>query len=269
MRKKILISLCLVVFMTINGFANSNNKLTLIIMIDNDPRLGVEKDREMIRKLAKDVANKLGMTYKELLLNVSNLTGPELKRKIQSVGIDSQTFSWFHYSGHGLTHDGWPKFKVDRDGHFVTMSGIHNLMSRAGMRLTTVDACNIGSPSTVSPVNARNSEALVTNLARLFKVSQGEARSCSSQTGGLSWSNPSYGGFFTVGLIQAINSVCSSTSKATWDKVLSKTKSITTNLARNRNKQQTPKYHENVRYSQDRIPDGNTPELEDGSPISF
>lgn len=227
---------------------NSGGKVTMHLVIAANtaiPDIGVSCEKDKVRMISEmdAVADALGISMKQYIVDGKNLTKENVKSTLDGLQPGSNDIVVFFYSGHGFRWSNQSDQYSNMDfrynpyteistGTCMTLTEVTNIIESKGARLniSLADCCNsdIG-------VNARSSEKFLTSrsdpnfdekkLARLFLKAKGTLMSCAASPGEVSWCNESDGGFFMFSFFQAFHEEVGYLSNdPTWDEIMANTK---------------------------------------------
>jgi|AntRauTorckE5430_2_1112549.scaffolds.fasta_scaffold00411_1 hypothetical protein len=249
------------------GFVGNGQKLHLIYAIEEDTRIGSEKDKLKLQKLIKDIEGELpNLEIIEYYTN-SNFTKKWLEDII--IPLDNKSNNdiiWFYYSGHGINYDTWPEIYENE----ISQTEIHNRLKKTNARLTLTvfDCCNYD-VNIVSKPNYPNMNSIkistlnnkYNNYESLFLKTKGNIVACSASATEFSYFNPTTGGNFSTILFKNIK------KENSWSRVLNLSQVETNRISALKNRKQTPKFAwENAGYVEEKLQNLNlvwhTPDID-------
>ena len=234
---------------------NGNNKLYRLhlVLVANtlDPSIGLgcTADETNLRNEFRQVADALGVSYQEYIIDGSAFSKERVVSILNSVTPGSNDIVMFIYRGHGFRWnnqtDDWPRMDLRTSSYAeitnnssMNLSEVYSLLKSKGARLNIIlgDCCN--SVVNASSVTANNfltfqvdNNSDINKLKNLFLKTNGTILSSAAQKGEVSW-NTAQGGLYSISFLQSLREQISylSNEVCTWDNILTKT--IT--LARNK-----------------------------------
>lgn len=231
-----------------NNSNNNSGKVTMHLVIAANTAISdigpsCEKDKQRMISEMESVADALGITMKQYIVDGKNLTRDNVYSTLDGLSPGSNDIVIFFYTGHGFRWSNQSDQYSNMDFRYnpytqistetcMTVTEVSNLIASKGARLniSLADCCNsdIG-------VNSKSSEKFLASksdpnydekkLARLFLNAKGSIMSCAASPGEVSWCNESDGGFFMFSFFQAFHEeVGYLSNEADWDEILANTK---------------------------------------------
>ena len=184
----------------------------LLVIMDDDPSIGksVDVDRQHIKKLLNSVQNEICDVETTILLSSKDTaTHDGILRWVQNINVATNDVVFIYYSGHGGMNSEGKTFLVT-EGKFLYRSDLVNALEHARLpRLTLLitDCCSSLVESNLEPMlqssrsGARPTQQVLNNL---FLEHRGFLHLTSASEGQYAWGNSATGGWFTMGLINAM-----------------------------------------------------------------
>ena len=239
---------------------SSSSTLHLILVANTlDPTIGsgCATDEKNLRNEFSQVADALGLSLKEYIIDGSSFSKENVLTQLSSLSPASNDVVMFIYRGHGFrwknqTED-WPRmdlrpssFAAINDNSSMNLADVYTAVKNKGARLNIIlaDCCN--SEIDVSSLTSSNyltfqvdNNSDISKLRKLFMNANGVILSSAAQKGEVSWTTPQ-GGLYSMSFLQALREEISylSNDACSWNNIISKT----INLARNKS---TPVYCSN------------------------
>jgi len=238
---------------TITTYNNGNKSSTLhLVLIANtfDPTIGngCASDETNLKNEFRQVANALGISFREYIVDGSSFLKQNVVSTLNSVYPGANDVVLFVYRGHGFrwkdqTND-WPRMDLRPSSYdninentSMNLSEVYSTLKDKGARLNLIlaDCCN--SEINTSPVTNSNyltfqfdNNSDVSKLRRLFMDSNGILLSSAAQKGEVSWTT-SQGGLYCMSFLQALREGISylSNDPCSWNNIISKTISLARN----------------------------------------
>lgn len=242
------------------GFRNMENDGTtlhiFIIADTEDKTIGAIKDYPAMQAQVREIASMTHMNIQEYFYEKKGITGEFLKNKIQNLSCKPNDVIWFYYTGHGFNAEAgsgqFPGFELD--GTNFAQERVHQKLSQKGARLviTMYDCCNWhGKRPQHTGRKILLDAPLRENYFALFREAVGDVKVASNTAGfqKYSYGNPDHGGLFSETFRQVLDSqLKGSYEDCTWERLLSKTRRITSKRAANLEspREQTPYYELNI-----------------------
>lgn len=187
----------------------------LLVLMDDDPSIGnsVKVDKTRIQQLLDLVQNETPceVDTTTLLSSKDNATREEIVRWLNSLSTAANDVVFIYYSGHGGMNDERQTFLATQGKYFYRTDLVNAINSARLPRLTMLitDCCSSLVRSSVQPglqssrSVARPAQQILSNL---FLEHKGFLHLTSASEGQYAWGSPATGGWFTRGLINAMNS---------------------------------------------------------------
>lgn len=241
-----------------NNNSNTNHNNTYhtsalhLVLIANtlDPTIGTgcATDENNLRNEFRQVADALGVSFQEHIVDGSAFSKENLLSTLNSLEPGNNDIVLFIYRGHGFrwkdqTED-WPRMDLRVSSYMaitnnssMNLSEVYNTLKNKGARLNIIlgDCCN--SEVDVSSVTSSNYLTLqvdnnsdIVKLKKLFMDCNGTVISSAAQKGEVSWNTPQ-GGLYSISFLQALREEISflSNDPCSWNNIISKTISLARN----------------------------------------
>jgi hypothetical protein len=204
---------------------------------------GCSSDKTNLSNEFRQVADALGVSFQEYLIDGSSFSKERLLSTINSLSPGSNDIVLFIYRGHGFRWkdqtDDWPRMDLRTnpmaqqitEATSMNLSEVYSILKSKKARLNIIlgDCCN--SAVNISSVTANNyltfqvdNNSDITKLKSLFMNSNGIILSAAAQKGEVSWNSPQ-GGLYSISFLQALREEISylHNGNPSWDNILSKT----------------------------------------------
>lgn len=189
------------------------------------------------------IASTLNISYDPHLLSGNYFTKENLQTTLNDLVVGSNDIVIFVYRGHGFRwsnqSSSYPSLALTRshsipvsNDNTILLESIYSSIVAKGGRLNVVlgDCCNsdIGIPQMTRDnylYQQSNASAEYDKLNSLFLERQGNLLFAASKEGEVSWTNATYGGFFTSSFLQALDEEISylRSSESSWVNIVNNT----------------------------------------------
>jgi hypothetical protein len=232
MKKKTFnLKMLLLVALLFAGFDGIAQKIHMIVVTQNDNRIGSPTDKENIKDFSATLEQYVGVDVNMVFIDGAVASEDKIKSTVQNLQASANDVIWYYYSGHGINFNTWP----ESDEQSVPLTWVHSTLKNTNARLTiaSYDCCNYDEP-VENPPSELSPRSFF--LKFLFLQSKGNiiVSSCSSEE--FSYGANGVGGVFTNSLIDAL------LEGKSWEDVLQKAKQNTSEIAATSRKEQVPKY---------------------------
>lgn len=232
--------------------AENNNTVTYkpaqlhFVLVANtmDASIGMScsTDKTNLRNEFRQVANALGITYREYIVDGYDFSKEKVQSTLSSLYPGNNDIVVFIYRGHGFRWknqtDDWPRmdlrsnsYNTISESNSMNLSEVYHTLNNKGARLNIVlgDCCN--SEVNASPVTGNNyltfqvdNNSDLSKLRKLFMNAKGTILSAAAQKGEVSWASPQ-GGLYSISFLQAMREEISylNGGVSNWENVVSKT----------------------------------------------
>ncbi len=218
----------------------------------------VDKDKVMVE--LRTISRVLNYQLKEQIFSEYDFTIENLKTSLNTLVCSPDDVVFFYFSGHGARAvndmSDWPQLNLNplglnRDENYFPLEQVDGILKGKGARLCIVfgDCCN--NPSKiVTPKLANKGQTVVEEVnspekvySSLFGEYSGDVLISSSSRGEFSLALEDQGGLFTLSYFRGVENALNGEIQPSWDSVLTKAKSLTTEFVVNHSTQkQTPQF---------------------------
>lgn len=213
---------------------------------------GCKVSVQLIENAMKYVGQQTNMEVEVTKCIGNDFSKPKIQAAINKINPSSNDVILFYSTSHGFNYRDLPSkyamisahpSKIEMTRKELENFGlsleheVYNPLMMKGARLTIAmaEACNtivdIPAPSNYNAMNVN----IQKRLKELFMEAKGAAISTSSNVDQKSWTDPKNGGIYTNMFIEAMNTVMTSSKKATWEEVFAKTDKFTQEYAAKEN----------------------------------
>lgn len=200
----------------------------------NEPNLGegVQKNTQVLKAALRQWAQAADLELKLYTLEKADLKATDIHNLIDKAIIAKDDVVFFHYAGHGhRTERGkekrWPSFTVE--GRPISLWDVYSRLVRRdpNLLIALADCCN--TPRASSGVMTRKAYFNRPSASSTFKQLWRQAEplyiiGSASESGKRAYYARSRGGFFSVQLIEQLNSLMHEQQPQDWKPILAKVK---------------------------------------------
>lgn len=212
----------------------------MMVAATHDETIGqsVEQDMKAVTKEFKTIADKLGITYNEIMVSGDDFSKASINNAIDNLTPSPDDIVAFMYCGHGFRFsddtDEYPRMYLsytDLMGNdYMSMSEVYSRLTAKNARLTLVfsDCCNTESTIPREELEDYATRDLlnldVNKLKTLFLESEGSLQATAAAPGQAACCTAD-GGFMTQSLIRNINKMANPDTKDSpqWSTIIDKT----------------------------------------------
>jgi hypothetical protein len=202
-----------------------------------DTGIGTIQDLDAGTAWIQTIADATGLTLQTQTLTGTNLTPGNARNMLEALNPAEDDVVYFVYSGHGYNagDSEWPTFAflTFTGDPYVSLDEVVATLQPKAQRLLVVlaDCCNVpedDSGHTLPKLEPSADSALTTaNIQRLFLTFRGTIVAAGAAKGQYGLGDDTTGGLFLSSYLNAFNALTASMSPATWEAILSKTKTDT------------------------------------------
>lgn len=249
-------------------------KMQVIYLInDRDPIIvtGVNKDKEIIESLLRQICEQISYEYSESVFN--NKHKPEhLMSAIDQLNCDAKDIIFFYYSGHGyrkkeqLSEFPYILWNYSVSADDVLLEDIHNLLKKkeAQLLVSIGDQCNEQAASMSRSFNLSPPLKSMNTVAdaikdQMFRKIKGDIIIASAKAGEVAEIYNEVGSVFTLAFADAFSKALVYNEQLDWPGLLSSTQQLV-------DLQCSPTHRQNLIYTAnisnlDSLPEPNTPPI--------
>jgi uncharacterized caspase-like protein len=214
-------------------------------------------DYPKIKNFMTQTASKAGLQLVAFFRKKSELNPALLQQALNQLDCSQEDVVWFYYIGHGYNdyETGSGQFSAFEltdatETMGVPLEWVHQQIQRKKPRLSLIffDCCNYQDFQMKQKVRLSDSD--IQGFTRLFGQAEGYIKASSNRAGHLaySWGNPQTGGIFTNAFLRALYDVIlGNPQQCSWQNVMSKTQTYTTQQAILAGLKQSPHFEINIR----------------------
>ncbi|MDF7821813.1 caspase family protein [Runella sp. MFBS21] len=204
----------------------------LLIADTRDTKIGTSCETDLIAMNSKmgEVAKAIGYIYHPIIISEQNFGRAAIDSVLSTLPCTPKDILFCMYAGHGYTVNGRPNIfplLLLKDNNGWGLDDLHLALKNKHPRLciTLGDCCSQLFPEKIPPsmrciFRGIDVSKDIDILSKLFIQTNGDVIICSTQSGELAGSWPTYGGFYTRSWLEALDFAIGSNTQVTWENLL-------------------------------------------------